>query len=43
MPKATKKFNHVSDTYANEGQEDFSNVQEPLSENGLQEDYYRLN
>ena len=37
MPKA-KKSNCVSDTYANEGQEDFSNVTEPLSENELQED-----
>ena len=38
MPKATKKSNHVSDTYANEGQEDFSHVQEADSENELQED-----
>ena len=35
--------NHVSDTYANEGQEDFSHVQEALSENELQEDYNRSN
>ena len=39
MPKAKKKSNHVSDTYANGGQEDFSNVQEAVSENELQEDY----
>ena len=41
MPKATKKSNHVSDTYANEGQEDFSHVQEASSENELQEVYNR--
>ena len=38
MPKATKKSNHVSNTSANESQEDFSNAQEPLSENEFQED-----
>ena len=42
MPKATKRFNHVPDTYANEGQEDFSNEQEPVSENEFQEDCYTL-
>ena len=41
MTKATKKSNHVSDMYANEGQEEFSNAPEPLSENELQEDYNR--
>ena len=41
MPKATKKSNPVFDTYANEGQEDFRNVQEASSENELQEDYNR--
>ena len=41
MPKATNKSNRVSGTYANEGQEDFSNVQEASSENELQEDYNR--
>ena len=41
MSKATKKFNHVSDTYANKGQQEFSNVQEASSENELQEDYNR--
>ena len=39
MPKATRKSNSVSDTYANEGQEDFSNGKEAVSENELQEDY----
>ena len=41
MPKATKRSNHVSNSSANEDQEDFSNVQETSSENGLQEDYNR--
>ena len=41
MPKTTKKTNCVSDTSANEGQEDFNNVQETSSENDLQEDYNR--
>ena len=36
-----KNSNHVFDTYANEDQEDFSHVQEALSENELQEDYNR--
>ena len=43
MPKATQKSHHVPDTYANEGQEEFSNVQEAANENELQEDYNRLN
>ena len=41
MSTATKKSNCVSDTYANEGQEDFSHVQESVSENEFQEDYNR--
>ena len=41
MPKATKKSNHVSDTYASEGQEEFSKVQEASSDNELQEEYKR--
>ena len=41
MPKATKKSNRVSDTFANEGQEEFSNVQEASSDNELQEEYNR--
>ena len=43
MPKATKKSNHVSNTYANEDQEEFNNEQEAVSDNGLQEDYNNLN
>ena len=43
MPKATKKSNCVTDTYANEDQEEFSNEQEASSENELQEDYNNLN
>ena len=43
MPKATKKSHHVHDTYANEGQEEFNNVQEALCDNELQEDYNNLN
>ena len=52
MPKATKKSNHVSNTYPsedqegfnnNEGQEEFNNEQEAVSDNGLQEDYNNLN
>ena len=39
MPKATQKSNSVSDTYANEGQEELNIIQEALSENELQEDY----
>ena len=41
MPKATQKSHRVPDTYTNEGQEEFSNIQEALSENELQEDYNR--
>ena len=37
MPKATKKSNHVHDTYASEDQEEFNKVQEALSENESQE------
>ena len=37
MPKATKKSNHVSNTYQNEGQEEFNNEQEAVSENESQE------
>ena len=43
MPKATEKSNRVSDTYANEGQEDFRNMQEAGSENEFQEDCNTLN
>ena len=43
MPKATKKTNSVPETYANEDQEEFNNVQEALSDNELQEDYNNLN
>ena len=38
MPKATKKSNRVSNTSANESQEDLSNAQEPSSENEFLED-----
>ena len=41
MPKAAKRSNCVSNTYANEDQEDFSNMQKAVSENELQEDYNR--
>ena len=37
MPKATKKSNHVSNTYHNEGQEEFNNEQELVSEIESQE------
>ena len=43
MSKVRKKSNHVSDAYANEDQEEFSNVQEASSDNELHEDYNRLN
>ena len=43
MPKATKKSNHVHDTYGNEDQEEVNNVQEASSENELQKDYNNLN
>ena len=43
MPKATRKSNHVSNTYPNEGQEEFHNEQEAVSENESQEDYNNLN
>ena len=41
MPKATQKSHHVLDTYANESQEEFNNMQESISENEVQEDYNR--
>ena len=41
MPKATQNAHRVSDTYANEHQEEFSNVQEASSDNELQEEYNR--
>ena len=41
MPKATKKSNPVPDTYVNESQEEFNNMQESISENEFQEDYNR--
>ena len=41
MPKATKKSNHVHDTYANESQEELNNMQESISENDIHEDYNR--
>ena len=43
MPKATKKSHRVPDTYANEDQEELSNIQEASSDNELQEDYNNLN
>ena len=52
MPKATKKTNHVSNTYPNEdqeefnnneGQEEFNNEQEVVNEIESQEDYNNLN
>ena len=43
MPKATKKSNHVSNTYNNEAQEEFNDEQEAASENESQEDYNNLN
>ena len=43
MPKATQKSHCVPVTYTNEGQEEFSNVQEASCDNELQEDYNRLN
>ena len=41
MPKATKKSNHVPDTYANESLEELNNMQESISENEVQEDCNR--
>ena len=43
MPKATKKSNRVSNTYHNEGQEEFNNEQETVSENESPEEYNNLN
>ena len=42
MPKATSKSVHVSYKYANEDLEDFSNSQEPPSENEFQEGFNTL-
>ena len=41
MPKAKKKSNCVSDTHANESQDEFNSMQEPVSESEVQEDHNR--
>ena len=43
MPKATKKSNCVSNTYHNEGQEEFNHEQETVSGNESQEEYNNSN
>ena len=43
MPKATKKSNRVSNTYQNEGHEEFQNKQETVSGNESQEEYKNSN